>query len=76
MELSSSNIKKMSYFLKRKLSYIFSKESFSYIPGNGTQHFSAQDRKTKKIQLEIFFYTLGNRNPQKTSYTFSKESFS
>ena len=40
MELSSCNIKKDIY--------IFSKESFSYIFGNGTLLFSAQAQKKKK----------------------------
>ena len=40
MELSSSNIKNNSY--------IFSKEGFSYISGNGSRHFSVQARKNKK----------------------------
>ena len=35
-----------------KKSYIFSKESFSYISGNGTLDFSSQARKIKKIHPE------------------------
>ena len=39
MELSSSNIKKI----------IFSQKKSSYISGNGTLHFLAQNRKIKKM---------------------------
>ena len=35
------------FFILRK-SYIFSKESFSYISENETLHFSAQDQKLKR----------------------------
>ena len=56
MELSDSQIK--------KISYIFSKESFSYISGNGTLHFLSPGSKNKKIYFE------------KNFYIFSKESFS
>ena len=38
-EISSSNVKKLLYL---------SKENFSYIPGNGTLHFSTQAWKKKK----------------------------
>ena len=48
MELSDSKIK--------KISYIFSKESFSYNSGNRTLHFSAQARKKYPLQ-ENFLYS-------------------
>ena len=38
-----------------ELSYIFSKESFSYIPGNGTLHFSAQAPKNKNNPPQKYF---------------------
>ena len=52
MEISSSNRKKI---------VIFSKESFSYISGNGTLHFSSQTRKNKKILAEKTYYISENR---------------
>ena len=54
----------------KKIFYIFSKESFSYIFGNGTLHFSVKAREIKKIHPEKISYTSGNRNPEKTSYIF------
>ena len=48
-----------------KISYIFSKESFSYISGNGTLHFSAQARKIKEIHPRKISYTSGNGSPKK-----------
>ena len=78
MKFFSSNIEKNSY--------IFSKESFSYISGNGTLHFLAQDRKIKKISaprkwnfLILILKNslhLGIGNPEKILYIFSKENFS
>ena len=49
-------------------SYIFSKESFSYISGNGTLHFSGQAQKIKiKIHPDKTFYTpiLKTETPEK-----------
>ena len=63
-------------FSKEIFSYIFPKESFCCICGYGTLHFSPQARISKEIYLEKSSYTLGNGNPQKSSYTFSKESSS
>ena len=57
MELSSSNIKKFLYFLKRKL--------FSYTCGNRTLHFSAQARNITEIHPEKISYTSVNENPEK-----------
>ena len=57
MELPSAlfglNPQKIVIFFPKKtrpenISYIFSKERFSIISGNGTLHFSAQVRKKKK----------------------------
>ena len=53
-----------------KISYIFSKESFSYISGNGTLHFLSPGSKSKKSTLRKFLILW------KTSYIFLKESFS
>ena len=50
---------------------IFSKESFSYISGVGTLHFSAWDQKIKEILPEKISYTSGNGNPKK-SYVSGK----
>ena len=54
------------FFLKKtrseKISYILSKESFSYISGNGTLHFPAQPSKFfLKKRLWKFFYISENR---------------
>ena len=38
--------------------------------------FSAQARKVKKVLHEKIPYASGNGSPEKTSYIFSKESFS
>ena len=71
-EISSSNVKKLLYL---------SKENFSYIPGNGTLHFSTQawkkkKKKKKKKNPKKIYYTYGNRNLKKIYYIFSKESCS
>ena len=68
MELSCSNIKKKSY--------IFSKEIFSYISGNGTLHFSPKAGKIIEIHPGKISYASGEENPEKTSNIFSKESCS
>ena len=68
MELSCSNIKKKSY--------IFSKEIFSYISGNGTLHFSPKAGKIIEIHPGKISYASGEENPKKTSNIFSKESCS
>ena len=47
---------------------IFSKESLSYISGNGTLHFSPQAVKIKEIHPEKISCILGNENPEKISY--------
>ena len=39
-------------------------------------HFSAQAQIIKIIHPGKIFYTSGNKKPEKTSYNFSKESFS
>ena len=50
---------KEKFFILRK-SYIFSKESFSYISENETLHFSAQDQKLK-------------RNPPRQSFLYFRK---
>ena len=56
MELFSSNIFS---------SYIFSKESFSYISRNETQHFAAQAQKIKKITPRKFLILQETEAPNK-----------
>ena len=68
MELSSSNIKKTSY--------IFSKESFSYISEKRTLHFSDQAQKNKTIHPKKISYFSGNGNSKRIPYIFSIQSFS
>ena len=58
MELSSSNIKKI----------IFSQKKSSYISGNGTPHFLAQNRKIKKMHPK-------KKKPSKKSLYFRKRNF-
>ena len=72
MEFSDSNIKKFLIFLgngnPEKTSYIFSKESFSYISGNGNhkKNFIFQEtelsvlKKRKKCTLKKFLIFRGN----------------
>ena len=60
MELSSSNIKKI----------IFSQKKSSYISGNGTLHFLAQNRKIKKMHPKK-----KKKNPSKKSLYFRKRNF-
>ena len=48
-----------------KISYILSKESYSYISGNRTLLFSVQCREIKKIHPEKISYTSSNENPEK-----------
>ena len=67
MELSSSNIKKFLYFLKRKL--------FSYTCGNRTLHFSAQARNITEIHPEKISYISENGNPEKVLYISRNGSF-
>ena len=59
MELSSSNIKKI----------IFSQKKSSYISGNGTLHFLAQNRKIKKMHPKK------KKKPSKKSLYFRKRNF-
>ena len=63
MDLSSSN-----------KSYIFSKESFSYIFSNETLHVSPQARKVKEIHPGKISHTSGNRNPEKISSVSGNEN--
>ena len=68
MEFSDSNIKKFLIFLgngnPEKTSYIFSKESFSYISGNGNHkkklYFRKQNflcsKNEKNVLLKSFLY--------------------
>ena len=58
-----------------KISYIFSKESFSYISGNEILHFSAQALRIKKIHPDKISYASGNGDVKKTSYIFVKRKF-
>ena len=64
MKLTSSNIK--------KISYIFSKESFSFISGNGTLHFSAQALKIKKNPPRENFSRFKKQKRQKNFLCFLK----
>ena len=59
-----------------KVSYIFSKESFSYISENETLHFSTQALKIKKTHAERISYVSRNGNAEKSSYIFLKRSYS
>ena len=56
MELSSPNVKKILLFSQKKAFLIFSKKKDFLIFGNGTMHFSAQDRKMKNPSRENFLY--------------------
>ena len=61
-----------------KISYIFSNESFSYVSGNETLHFSVQARKIKKIcpkkiSQEKVFLILQETKIQKKFLIFSPE---
>ena len=66
MELSSSNIKN---------SYIFSKESFSYISENETLHFSPQAREIKKVHVKKISYTSRNGALKKLLIFSQKKAF-
>ena len=60
-----------------KKNYIFSKESFSYISGNKTLHFSTQAAKIKKTETQkklTFSYIFGNRNLEKIINISGNES--
>ena len=73
---STSTVK---IFLKthtEKISYIFSKESFSYIYGNGTLHFSAQAQKIKNSNWRKFLTHQETETPKKLLIFFSKENCS
>ena len=68
MELSSSNIKKNSYFFsKESFSYNFSKESFSCFPKWNPALFSPS-LQNKKICPEEIVHISGNKNHEKNSY--------
>ena len=63
---NSSYMRKWNFIaLKLKHSYIFSKESFSYISGKGTLHFSAQARKIKKFTPRKFLILQERETPKK-----------
>ena len=62
MELLSSSIKK---------SYIVSKESFSYISGNGNP-----EKISYILSRESFSYTSGNGNPEKKFLIFQETELS
>ena len=64
MELSSANIKKVSY--------IISKEYFSYIFSNETLHFSPQARKIKETHPEKKFFYSRKRKLRKNLLCFLK----
>ena len=61
-------------------SYIFLKESFCYISGNGALHFPSQTQKTKTTHPKKFLtlaeMELSSSIIKKKSYIFSKESSS
>ena len=76
LEKNSLYFRKWNFLaLILKNSYIFSKESFSYISGNEAKYFSAQAREIKKIHPEKNFYTSGNGNPERTPYIFGNGAF-
>ena len=52
----------ISSIFSYKISYIFSKESFSYISKKETLHFSAQALKIKELNPRKIYYTPGNEN--------------
>ena len=68
MELSSSNIKKNSFFSQKKDVLIISQKKVFPVSRNGTLHFSAQGLQNKKICPEKIVYTSGNKNHEKNSY--------
>ena len=75
MELSTFNIKKIPYiFSKGSFSYIFSKERIYYISRNGTLQFSVQALKIKELHSGKICYTSGNKNTEK-NYLKVKQSF-
>ena len=55
----------MGHSRSKKNSYVFSKESFSYISGNGTLHFSTQARKIKNNPPSENFLQFRKRKPPK-----------
>ena len=55
----------LSSFIFKKNSYIFPKESFSYISVNETFYFSAQAQKIKKIHPKKISYVSGKENSKK-----------
>ena len=83
MELPSSNIKKILIFteiksctfrpqpsklIPKKVSYIFSKESFFLYFRKRCAGLSSPSSKNKKIHPEKISYASGNGSPYKTSY--------
>ena len=60
------------------ISYIFSKESFSYIPRNETFLYFRKQKPRKKFlmfQERELFYISGNKNSQKILYISGNEAF-
>ena len=55
----------LSSFIFKKNSYIFPKESFSYISVNETFYFSAKAQKIKKIHPKKISYVSGKENSKK-----------
>ena len=83
MELPSSNIKRILIFteiksctfrpqpsklIPKKVSYIFSKESFFLHFRKRSAGLSSPSSKNKKIHPEKISYASGNGSPYKTSY--------
>ena len=83
MELPSSNIKKILIFteikpctfrpqpsklITKKVSYIFSEESFFLYFRKRSAGLSSPSSKNKKIHPEKISYASGNGSPYKTSY--------
>ena len=60
------NFPKESHY--EKISYIFSRESCSYICGNETGHFLPQARKIKEIHSGKISYISGNGKSEKVIY--------
>ena len=69
--------KKLLYFFNKKtrsekISYIFSKERFSYIAKNGSLYFSAQAQRIRKSTSRKFFILQEMETLQKLITFFSK----
>ena len=73
--LKMSTWKKFLIFPEMELfsSYIFSKESISYISKNGTLHFSSEEIKIKKHHPGKIYYTSRKEEPEKKFWYFRRK---